>query len=120
MANPAFLKTLFAGVDPALRRSLDTAWEYILANLRLGRPTADSRAENLQAYFYEFTTPSVANTEFSFTHGLPTAPYLLVPVLSLEEGAKLVRLTVTRAPDAARVYLSSPDTDAPVTILLEG
>lgn len=120
MAKAAYLKTLFGGVDSSLRRSLDQAWEYVLGNLRFGRPIAGDRAENIQAYYQEGTTPSVANTEFSILHGLERAPYLIVPVLPLVEGAQLVRLTVTRAPDTMRVYLSSPDTDAPVTILIEG
>jgi hypothetical protein len=120
MANPAYLKTLFGGVESSLRRALDQTWEYILGNLRIGRPIAGDRAENLQMYFLEATTPGVADTEFTIPHGLATAPYLAIPVLPLAEGAQLVRLRVTRAPDTVRVYLSSPDTNAPVTILVEG
>lgn len=120
MANPAYIKTLFGGVEPILRRGLDQAWEYILGNLRFGQPEDQERAENFQAYFYSTTTPAVANTEFTIAHGLGRAPYLLIPVLSLDVGAQLVRLSVSRAPDAARVYLKSPETNAPVTILLEG
>jgi hypothetical protein len=120
MANPSYLKTLFGGVEPVLRRSLDAAWDYILGNLRLGQPEHQTRSENFQAYFYNTTTPAVANTEFSIAHGLGRAPYLLIPILPLDVGAQLVRLSVSRAPDAARVYLKSPETNAPVTILLEG
>lgn len=121
MANPSYLKTLFGGADAGLRRALDQAWEYILGNLRFGRPVDQDRAENFQAYFYEATTPGVANTEFSIAHGLGRAPYLLIPVMPLNTvGAQMVRLEVTRAADESRIYLSSPDTDAPITILLEG
>jgi hypothetical protein len=120
MANASYIATKLGGLDAPVRRVLDDIFTYILSNLRIGRPTADSRSENLQMYFLEATTPAVANTEFSLPHGLGRAPYLAIPVLPLDAGAKLVRLTVSRAPDAARVYLSSPDTSAPVTILIEG
>jgi hypothetical protein len=120
MANPSYLKSLYGGVDPVLRRALGLTWDYILGNLRFGQPEDQTRSENFQAYFYSVTTPAVANTEFTIAHGLGRAPYLLIPVLALDVNAQLVRLTVSRAPDAARVYLKSPDTNAPVTILLEG
>lgn len=121
MADASYLKTLFGGVETGLRRALDQAWDYVLGNLRLGRPIDSTRSENFQAYFYEATTPGVANTEFTVAHGLGRTPYLLVPVLPLDAvGAKIVRLQVTRAADAARIYLSSPDINAAVTIMLEG
>ena len=121
MANASYVKSLFGGIDATLKRALDQAWDHILTkNLRFGRPTHMEASENLRGYFYTATTPAVADTEFTIAHGLGVVPYLLIPVLALDEGAKLVRLTVTRSADASRVYLSSPDTNAPVTILLEG
>lgn len=120
MANPAYLKSLFGGLDAPIRRVLDQLVEYLLANLRFGRPEHNSRAENHQLYFYEARTPGTPNQEFSIPHGLGRVPYLIIPVLPLHVGAQFVRLSIPRAPDASRVYLASPETDAPVTILMEG
>jgi hypothetical protein len=120
MANASYLKSLFGGADATLRRGLDSAWDYLLSNLRFGRPSNGTRAENHQSYFFSTTTPAVADTEFTIEHGMDVVPYLILPVLPLTLGARLVRLRVSRAPDSRRIYLSSPDTDAPVTILLEG
>lgn len=120
MANAEYIASQLGGVEVSLKRLLVNVFRYLLTNLRFGRPEDQSRAENMQAYFYTAITPSVANEEFTIAHGLGRAPYLLIPVMPLDEGAQIVRLTVSRAADAARVYLKSPDTDAPVTILLEG
>lgn len=121
MASASYVKTLFGGVDATIRRALDQAWDHILdGGLRLGRPVHEQRAENVQAYFYQTTTPSIANEEFSIAHGLGRVPYLIQPVMPTVAGEQMVRLAVPRDADAMRVYLSSPDTDAPVTILLEG
>lgn len=120
MASASFISTRLGGLESAIRRVLDDIFTYILGNLRFGRPTADSRAENFQCYFLRATTPSTANQEFSIAHGLGRAPYLAIPVLPLEATEQFVRLTVSKDPDASRVYLKSPDTSAPVTILIEG
>jgi hypothetical protein len=121
MANPGAIQTYLGGLDSTIRKVLINVFDYVLPNLRWGRAVHQSRAENLQAYFLEGTTHSVANTEFSIAHGLASAPYLLIPVLPLDaEGAKLVPLEVSRAADASRVYLKSSETDAPIVILVEG
>ena len=121
MASPGAIQTYVGGLDSTLRKVLINVFDYVLPNLRWGRPAHQQRAENLQAYYLEATTPGVADTEFSIAHGLASAPYLLIPVLHLQDvGAKLVPLTVTRAADTSRVYLSSSVTNAPVFILVEG
>lgn len=120
MANPEYVGAQLGGVESGLKLTLVNIFRYVLANLRLGRPAHQTRAENGQLYYLTGTTASVANTEFSIAHGLGQAPYVLVPVLDLQtEGAKLVPLTVTRVADASRVYLSSSVVSAPVTILVE-
>ena len=88
-------------------------------NLRLGLRDDRTRAENLQGYRYDTTTHVDANTEFSIAHGLGSAPYLLIPIVPLEEGAQLVPLVVTRVPDAERIYLRSSSTNAPVSFYVE-
>lgn len=121
MANAAFVESLMGGLDRGVRRSLRAVFDYILGNLRFGRPVLNERAENFQLYTITGTTPAVADQPFSIEHALGVAPYLAIQVLDLQgEGSKMVKLNVERAADSRRVYLSSPDTSAPITLLIEG
>lgn len=121
MASPAYVEALLGGVEAGLKRTLKGVFDYVLANLRFGPPTHQARSENWQAYYLTATTPAVAGQEFSIAHGLGRAPYLLMPVVALQDvGSQLVPLTVTRAPDASRVYLSSTTVNAPMAVLVEG
>lgn len=120
MARISYVESLIAGVDADTKRALKQAFEYVLDNLRFGRPDVESRTENGQHYFFEGTTPAVANTEFSIAHGMATAPYLLLPVLPLDTvNAQLVPLKVTRVADSERIYLSSSVTNAAFRIMVE-
>lgn len=120
MANPEYVASQLGGVDSTLKRSLIDVFRYVLGNLRFGRPTNQTRAENVQAYYLTGITHAVADTEFSIAHGLGSAPYVLVPVLDLQAvNAAIVPLTVTRAADASRIYLKSSVAGATFTILAE-
>ena len=120
MARPEYVKSLLGGVEPSLKAVLSSIIEYILGNLRTGPLSLTTRrAENFQWYYYEATT-AAADVEFTVEHGLQRVPFTLIPHLNLQTpGAKLIRLTVTRAPDTRRIYLSSPDADAPCSFWLE-
>jgi hypothetical protein len=121
MARPEYVKTLISGLDTLSKRVFGDVFEYVLGNLRFGRPDIATRAENAQLYYFEATTPTVVGTEFSVQHNMGRSPYLLIPCLNLQVvGAKMIRLTVTRLPDTRRVYLSSPDADATIGFWLEG
>lgn len=121
MANAPYVETLLAGLPAEVKKALKQAFDYVLVNLRLGRCAPGTRAENLQIYAVEGRTHATPETEFSIAHGLGRAPYLLVPVLALDtENAELVPLRVTRAADAARIYLASSVADAPIRVLIEG
>jgi hypothetical protein len=122
MANAAYVESLMGDMDRSLRRALRAVFDYILGNLRFGRPAAGSeRCENFQLYPIEGTTPAVANEEFTIEHSLNVAPYMAIQVLDLQgEGSAMVRLRVERLADTKRVYLSSPDTNAPIRLLIEG
>lgn len=121
MASLGYIESLLAGLPADQKRNLRWAFQHVLQDFRLGRPEADSRAENVQAYYFAGTTHATPNTEFSLEHGLGRAPYLLVPVLSLQDvNAQIVPLTVTRAADSRRIYLSSSVASAPFTVLVEG
>lgn len=93
---------------------------YLIPNGRFGPISHQTKSENFQAYYVLSTTASTANDEFSVTHGLGRTPYLIVPVLPLDQvGAKTVRLQVSRAADGQRVYLKSPEVSAPIALLIE-
>ena len=121
MATSGYVSTFLNGLPADVRRALTQAFDYPLTGLRLGRAIPSRRAENLQMYFLQATTPATANEEFTIEHQLGRAPYLLVQVLPLDStGGQLIRLGVSRAADASRIYLTSPETEAPVTVLVEG
>lgn len=120
MANPEYVASQLGGVESTLKRSLIDVFRYVLGNLRFGRPTNQTRAENVQAYYLTGTTHATPNTEFSIAHGLGSAPYLLVPVLDLQAvNAQIVPLVVSRAADASRIYLKSSVASAVFTIMVE-
>ena len=120
MAKASYITTLLGGLAADDRKSWQQVFTYLLDNLRLGQPVDQERSENFQAYFYAGTTPAVAGTEFSIAHSFGHAPYLVVPVLPLQVGAQLVPLRVTKAPDVARIYLSSTVANAGICLLIEG
>ena len=103
--------------DAGLKKVLIQSFDYVQDNWRLGTGV---RAANAQWARVESTTATVAGTEFSIRHSLGAAPHTLIPVLDLTTvGAQLVPLTVSRASDAERVYLSSTVVSATFTVFLE-
>lgn len=131
MASFGNIDAMLTGVDDVgLQRVLKGVFRYLLTNLRLGRATGSTGqsaastaipSENLSGGFFTATTPGTANQEFTVPHNFGRAPYLLIPVIPLDQlGAAIVRLTVSRAADASNVYLKSPDTSQPVYMYLEG
>jgi len=120
MASPPYVESLLGPLGTEQRQVFKRVFDYVLSNLRLGPPAHQVRSDNHQLYYLESTTHATANTEFSILHGLGRTPYVAIPVLPLDAvGAKLVPLTVTRAADASRLYLSSSSTSAAVWLLVE-
>jgi hypothetical protein len=122
MATSSYIEQLTGGLDSTTKRALKQIFDYVLkGGLRFGRPDDDSASENFTAAFYEATTASVANTEFTIEHGFGRTPYLVIPVLPLDtEDAQIVPLKVTQAADSKRIYLSSSTTDAVIRLYVEG
>lgn len=131
MASPGNIEAMLGGVsDVSLQGTLKAIFRYLLSNLRFGRATGSTLqsavstaipAENLTGGFFTATTPTIANTEFMLPHNFGRAPYLLIPVVPLDQvGAAVVRLTVARAADSSNVYLKSPETSQPIYVYLEG
>ena len=122
MADVGIVETELAGMaDKDTKRILKRVFEYVLTDIRLGRPEDGERAKNFPGGFYDATTPTTPGNEFIVAHDFGRPPYLLIPVLPVGVvGATLVPLTVTRAADATNIYLSSSEADAAVTVYLEG
>ncbi len=120
MANPGYIKGLLGFLPSDSRRVFGVIFDYLLGNLRVGLPGHQKRAENLAWVQLDGTTPAVADTEFSIEHGIETAPRVLFPCVDLTTvGAKLIPLSVTRAADNRRVYLSNSSTSAAFTVFVE-
>jgi hypothetical protein len=122
MADFGFVQNTLAGLtDSGPRKIFEAVFRYVLRDIRFGRGTSGEPSTNMGGGFFSGTTPSIANTEFSIVHTFGRTPYLVIPVLPLNQvNAKIVRLTLSKAADASRIYLKSPDTDAPVFLYLEG
>lgn len=117
MADKGLVNLSINALPEPLRQPLSKAFEHTLDSYRLG---GDAKATNFSWFRFESTTASVANTEFSIEHALNQTPSRVIPVLDLTlVNSRLVPLTVTRAPDARRVYLSSPTTSAAIVVYLE-
>lgn len=118
------LRRLVAGVpDPTTKRILTELVETMFGRggVQFGAVSHQARAKNLTGFYLEGTTSTTADSEFSIAHGLGRTPYIALQVSPLDTvGAKQVRLRVTRAADSQRIYLASPETAAPVTLLVEG
>ncbi len=123
MANASNTETMLNGITdiPSIPRVLKAAFKYILRDIRVGRVIVGKASTNLSGGFFSGKTPSSANQEFAIAHTFGSPPYLLLPVLPLDQvGASMVRLTVSRAADASNVYLKSPETSQNVFVYLEG
>lgn len=112
-----YVNTLINAFPAEMRPPMQAILDYLQSTWRLGTAT---KAANAQWYRVTGTTSSTAGTEFSIAHGLPAPPVTLIPVLDLTAvNSQLVPLTVSKAPDAMRVYLTSASTGAFVTFYLE-
>jgi hypothetical protein len=120
VANKGYVETLIGRLPEQIRTPLKYAFEHVLDNGQIGGVEHGKKAINFRWYRLDATTSTAANTEFTVAHGLGMAPYHLLPMVPLNSsGSQLVRLRVTRAADASRLYLSSPDTNAAFSILVE-
>lgn len=121
MASLGYIDSLLSGLDQNTRRIVAKALEHIVQNLKFGVPTEATRTRNFGMGYLTATTPSVPDREFAVPHTIGSRPYLCIPVLPVgETGAKVVSLTVTRPADERYIYLSSPEVDTDIWLLVEG
>lgn len=103
------------------RRIHKEVWKRVMRDQRFGRVVPGTAAVNLGGGFFAVTTPATPDTEFSIPHTFGRPPYLLIPMLPLDQvGAKIVPLRTARAADTANIYLSSPTASATLYFYLEG
>jgi len=107
----------------ALRPIFMRIFRAILKDLRFGHPTGETAdpLKNFGGGFFHGTTPSTPGEEFTIAHGFGRKPYLAFPVMRLDAvGSSVVPLTVSTVADDKRVFFTSTEADAPITIVVEG
>jgi hypothetical protein len=120
MASKGYLESLLNALPDGVKNPVMQAVRELATNMAFGLPDNMKKATNFRAIRFDSTTASVANTEFSIHHGQGSLPLYILPLAYLDSsGGQLVRLKVTRPADAQRIYLSSPDTSAFVSLLAE-
>ena len=120
MASKGYIESLLNALPDDVKTPVTQAFRHVMDNLSLGLPDPAKRATNFRWYRFDATTSSVANTEFSIHHGQGSLPLVCWPVMFLDSsGGQVVRLKVTKPADAQRIYLSSPDTSASISMLAE-
>ena len=118
MADKGYVKSLINGVsNDRDRQLLALSFEEVLDNFRTGPVEDMKRAINGQSYFFQATTSSVANTEFTIRHGQGQTPLWVRTILPLDAvNAQTVLLSVSCVADDQRVYLKSPSTSATIFV----
>jgi len=120
MASKGYLESLLNSLPDGVKTPVMQAVRELATNLAFGLPDPMKKATNFRAIRFDSTTAAVANTEFTIHHGQGSTPLFIWPVAYLDSsGGQMVRLKVTRPADAQRIYLSSPDTSAVVSVLAE-
>lgn len=122
MADQGYIDSLLNRLDAKVRQSMSLAFRHVVdGGIRIGGVDHQERARNLAWIRLDGQTSSTANAEFSIQHGLGQIPTAIVSqyVPLNSTGSQVVRLKVTRMADASRLYLSSPDTGASFSVLVE-
>ncbi len=123
MSDLGLIETEIRGLPAELRPTFLRIFRDLVKNLRFGHPSGDAPdpLTNFAGAFLTGTTHATPGSEITIEHGFGRTPYLAIPVLPLDAvGAQIVPLTVTRAADSRRIYLSSSVADANFTIAVEG
>lgn len=120
MSSKGYVESLLNALPDGTKNPVVQAFRHVLDNGAIGLPDDTKRATNFRWYRFDTVTSSIANTEFSIHHGQGAVPLVCWPVLFLDSsGGQVVRLRVTRPADVQRMYFSSPDTGAVISILAE-
>jgi len=125
MATSSHAKTLLGGIDAALKKALSEVLDYVLNNTMAFGPIEANeprtKTTNMAGRYLKVTTSGTANQEFSVAHGLGRTPNVIWQVTSprVVNSRFLGDLTVSRAADEMRLYLTSASTGAVVWVYCE-
>lgn len=120
MSSKGYVDSLINRLEDKMRLALRYAFEHVIDQGQIGAIGNQEKATNFRWYRLDGTTSTTANAEFTVAHGLGVAPHHFLPYVPVtSSGAQMVRLKATRAADATRLYLSSPDTGAAFSVLVE-
>lgn len=123
MSDLGFIEAEIKSLPETMRATMQRIFRAILRDIRFGHPSGDSRDPclNMGAAFLHGTTPTTPGEEFSIAHSFGRTPYLAMPAVRLDSvGSSIVPVTVSRAADDKRIYLTSTIGNAPVTLIVEG
>lgn len=123
MADLGFVESELKSLPVDLRPALLRIFRAVLRDIRFGHPTGDTSDPmvNMAGGFFHGTTPATPGEQFTITHGFGRVPYLAVPVLRLDSvGSSIVSVTVARAADDKRIYLTSTEASVPFSLAIEG
>jgi hypothetical protein len=125
MATSSHAKTLLGGLAAEFKRSLGEVLDYVFnGNLAFGpidSDAAQTKTTNLAGRYVKVTTSATANQEVAVAHGLARIPNVIWQVTSprVVNSRFLGDLTIARAADERRVYLTSGSTGAVIWLYLE-
>jgi hypothetical protein len=123
MASASAIEKKLGALPVESRKIMIDVFRDFLKDIRYGHPTGDTADPmvNMAGGFFHGTTPSTPGDEFTIPHGFGRVPYLAIPVLRLDAvGSSIVSLTVSRAADEKRIYLTSTVADTPISLAIEG
>lgn len=120
MASKGYVEAQLNRLEVRIKGVLVEVFRHVLDNLQIGGVSHQEKAINFRWVRLDSVTSTTANEEFSIQHGAGVKPLYVLPLLPIDSsGSWFPRLKVTRAADVSRVYLSSPDTNAAFSILME-
>jgi hypothetical protein len=125
MATSSQAKTLLGGIPSDLKSAFARFSEYIFdRNLAFGPVSttdAQTATANFAGRYLRVTTSDTANQEVAIAHGLGRAPNVMWQVVTprIVNSRFVGDLTVSRAADDMRIYLTSASTSAVLHLYVE-
>lgn len=120
MASKGYVESQLNRLDTKVRSVLTQVFGHVLDTMQIGGISHQEKAANFKWIRLDSTTATTANEEFTIPHGAGQMPLYVLPLMPLDSsGVWFPRLKTTRPADASRIYLSSPDTNAQFTVLME-
>lgn len=125
MATSSHAKTLLGGLDAAIKRAVGDVMDYVFNNNFAFGPidadAAQTKTTNFSGRYVKVTTSGTANQEVAVAHGLGRIPNVIWQVTSprVVNSRFIGDLTISRAADENRVYLTSASTGVTQWLYLE-